>query len=85
MAKFKVSDHFLVPEHILLDSKEEKKVLKEYNITKEHLPKIRSSDPCIRALEVQLGKNIDPGSIVKIVRRSETAGESVAYRIVIED
>ena len=83
MAKFKVSDHFLVPDHVLLDPKEEKKVLKEYGITKDHLPKIRQSDPCIRAIEAK-GDPVDPGRIVKIVRRSETAGEAVAYRIVVE-
>jgi len=83
MAKFKVSDHFLVPEHILLEKKEEKKVLKKYRIMKEHLPKIRQSDPCIRAIEAK-GDPVDPGRIVKIVRKSETAGVAIAYRIVVE-
>jgi DNA-directed RNA polymerase subunit H len=83
MAKFKVSDHFLVPEHILLDKKEEEKVLNEFKITKEHLPKIRQSDPCIRAIEAK-GETVEPGMMVRIIRKSDTAGEAVAYRVVVE-
>lgn len=83
MAKFKVTDHKMVPDHILLTSKEEKEICKKYCITKDHLPKIRQSDPCIRSLEAR-GEPIIPGRVLKIVRRSETAGVAIAYRVVIE-
>jgi DNA-directed RNA polymerase subunit H len=83
MAKFKVTDHFMVPDHILLSEKDVETVLKQYKITRDQLPKIKQSDPCIRSLEAK-GEVTDPGKIVKIVRKSETAGEVVAYRVIIE-
>lgn len=83
MAKFKVTDHFLVPEHTLLNAKEEKEVLKEYGIAKNQLPKIKQSDPCIRSLGAK-GDEIKPGRIVRIVRKSKTAGKSIAFRVVVE-
>jgi DNA-directed RNA polymerase subunit H len=83
MAKFKVSDHFMVPEHILLNAKETEAVMKQYKITRDQLPKIKQSDPCIRAIEAK-GEVTEPGKIIKIVRKSETAGEVVAYRVIIE-
>ena len=83
MAKFKVTDHFMVPEHILLTEKEAEAVLKQYKIQRDQLPRIRQSDPCIRAIEAR-GEVTDPGKLVKIVRRSDTAGESVAYRVITD-
>jgi len=83
MAKFKVTDHFMVPEHVVLDPKEAESVLKQYKITRDQLPKIKQSDPCLRALEAK-GDNTDPGRIVKIRRKSDTAGEVIAYRVIIE-
>jgi len=83
MAKFKVSDHFMVPEHILLTAKETEVVMKQYKIARDQLPKIKQSDPCIRAIEAK-GSVTEPGMIIKIVRKSETAGEVVAYRVIIE-
>ena len=44
---------------------------------------VRRSDACVRSLELRVGE-IPRGSIVKIVRRSETAGISYAYRLVID-
>ena len=83
MAKFKVSDHFMVPEHILLTDKEAEAIMKQYKIDHDQLPKIKQSDPCIRAIEAK-GELPDIGKIIKIVRKSETAGEVVAYRVIIE-
>lgn len=83
MAKFKVSDHFMVPEHTILDQKELEAIMKQYKITRDHLPKIKQSDPCIRALEAK-GENTDPGHVVRIRRKSDTAGEVIAYRVIIE-
>ncbi|MCL4335342.1 MAG: DNA-directed RNA polymerase subunit H [Candidatus Thermoplasmatota archaeon] len=82
MGKFNVLNHELVPEHYVLDSKEEEKVLRELGITKDLLPKINKSDPAIIALEQSHG-DINPGSVIKIVRKSPTAGISVYYRVVV--
>lgn len=80
---FNVLEHDLVPEHTLLSPEDAQKVLFEKKITLDQLPKIRRSDAAIRVLENINGKPIEPGSVIRIVRRSETAEEFVAYRVVV--
>jgi len=41
------------------------------------LPHILSTDPAIKAIGAK------PGSIIKVVRKSLTAGEAIVYRYVI--
>lgn len=74
-----VLEHELVPKHILLDKKEAEKMLKQYKIEPYQLPYIKSSDPVAAAIEAK------PGDIIKIVRKSPTASEAIAYRYVIEE
>ena len=83
MSRFEVMNHIHVPEHRLLSPKEAEDVLAKYSISIEELPKIKRSDACIRSLELRVGE-IPRGSIVKVIRRSETAGISYAYRLVID-
>ncbi len=83
MSRFEVMNHIHVPEHRLLSKEEADEVLEKYTISIEELPKIKRSDTCIRSLELRVGE-ITRGSIVKIIRRSETAGISYAYRLVID-
>ncbi len=78
---FNVLKHVLVPEHHLLSEEEAEQVLARKGMTRDQLPKIRKSDPGIRILETIHGP-IDEGRVVKIVRKSETAQEFVAYRLV---
>ncbi len=73
----------LVPEHKILTEKEKEEVLAKFKISTDQLPKIRLSDPCVRAVAEKSGP-VKPGQVVKIIRNSETAGESVAYRLIIE-
>jgi DNA-directed RNA polymerase subunit H len=80
---FNVLEHNLVPEHHLLSDEEAQEVLAKVKVRKDQLPKIRRSDPCIRALETVHG-DIMTGRIVKIVRRSQTADIAVAYRLVVD-
>ncbi len=80
---FNVLEHEYVPEHTLLSDDEAKAVLDELKITKDQLPKIRKNDAAIRVLERTVGKPIEPGSVIKVVRESETAEEFVAYRVVV--
>ncbi len=82
MAKFNVLNHELVPQHEVLKPKEEEKILKELGITKDLLPKINRSDPAIKALEEKFG-DVKTGSVIKIIRKSPTAGVSVYYRVVV--
>ena len=79
---FNVLKHVLVPEHHLLSEEEADAVLQRKGMTPDQLPKIRKSDPGIKVLESIHGP-IDEGRVVKIVRKSETAEEFVAYRLVI--
>lgn len=80
--EFNVLEHELVPEHHLLSEDEAKKALAELKLTKDQLPKIRLSDPCVIALDQAVGP-AEEGRIVKIVRRSPTSGISVCYRIIV--
>lgn len=73
-----VFDHLLVPKHTLLSQEEVEKVLNKYRIKPYQLPKIKDSDPAAMAIQAQ------PGDVIKILRKSHTAGEAVAYRYVIE-
>lgn len=76
--KFDVLTHDLVPDHILLTEEETQELLKKYSITRGQLPKIKSSDVVVK----QIGAK--PGDVLKIIRRSLTAGKAVAYRLVID-
>ncbi len=72
-----VSKHVLVPKHIKLSEKEKKELFDKYNITLRELPKILKKDPSIKHL------NLKQGNVIKIVRKSSTAEESVFYRGVV--
>jgi len=75
--KVKILEHELVPKHEVLSPEEALKVLKKLGITPDKLPWIRASDPVARAIRAK------PGDIVKITRKSPTAGETVVYRYVV--
>lgn len=76
--KFNVLEHELVPDHILLTEEEAQEILNKYSITRGQLPKIKSSDVVVK----QIGAK--PGDVLKIIRKSLTAGKAVAYRLVID-
>ena len=78
---FNVLKHDLVPEHHLLSEQETAEVLSEMGMTCDQLPKIRNSDAGIKVLESVHGP-IAEGRVVRIVRKSDTAQEFVAYRLV---
>jgi DNA-directed RNA polymerase subunit H len=80
--EFNVLEHELVPEHYLLKSEEAEKILSELKLTKDQLPKIRLSDPCVVVLD-KISGAVSEGQIVKVVRRSQTNGVSVCYRLVV--
>jgi len=72
-----VSQHELVPDHVLLDDPEEvESVLTEYDVTKTDLPKIKRTDPA-------LPDEAEVGDVVKIVRNSRTTETAVVYRLVV--
>lgn len=70
-------EHELVPLHFVLSQEEKKRVLSQFKITKENqLPTIYKSDPVVQMLEAK------PGDLIKIIRKSSTAKETVYYRLV---
>jgi len=75
---FNIFKHYLVPKHEILSPEERQALLEKYRIEPYKLPRIKASDPAVRLIGAK------PGDIVKIVRRSPTAGESVYYRYVAE-
>lgn len=75
--------HKLVPEHQLLSEEEAERVLNTLRISREQLPKIRRSDPVVQVMEKLYGP-IEEGRIIKVIRISETAGISEAFRLIVE-
>ena len=76
--KFNVLEHELVPDHILLNEDETRELLSKYKIQKGQLPKIKTSDVVVKQIGAQ------PGDVIRIIRKSLTAGKAVSYRLVIE-
>ena len=81
---FNILKHSLVPEHHLLTREEADKVLKELGLNKDQLPRIYLDDPVITYLRASTQKRIEVGDVIRIVRKSQTSGISVAYRRVDE-
>lgn len=76
--KFAVRDHELVPEHVLLSAEEGARVLEIYGIKAPKLPKIHINDPVAKEIGAKVGE------IIKVIRRSPTAKQSIFYRLVID-
>ena len=61
-----------------MEKKEAEEVLEKYHCKATDLPLIFVTDPAILAIGVK------PGDMIKITRKSATAGESLYYRYVVE-
>ncbi len=75
---FNIFDHESVPKHEILTTEEREKLLAEYKVNPYQLPEIKASDIVVTAI------GATPGDIVRIVRKSPTAGKYIAYRYVVE-
>ena len=75
---FDIFEHALVPMHEILGEKEKEQLLAQYKIHPYQTPQIKSTDPAVKAIGAK------PGDILKIIRKSSTAGKHIAYRYVVE-
>lgn len=72
-----ITHHELVPKHYPLGVEEAKKILDAYSLQVSMLPRILSKDPIVQYF------GLEKGSVVRITRTSETAGEYTTYRQVV--
>eukprot|EP00796_Vickermania_ingenoplastis_P012586 gene12586-8625_t len=72
-----ITQHELVPKHTPLSEKELREVLQAHAIQKIQLPRLLTSDPVARYF------GLERGQVVKIERKSASAGVYVTYRQVV--
>lgn len=75
---FDLFQHKLVPKHEILTDEEREQLLAQYRVHPYQLPQISSLDPTVKAIGAK------PGDILRIIRKSQTAGEHIAFRYVVE-
>jgi len=71
-----VTEHELVPQHVVLNADEKAELLERYKLKDHQLPRIQQGDTIARYFGLKRGQ------IIKIIRPSVTAGRYVTYRIV---
>jgi DNA-directed RNA polymerase subunit H len=77
LPSFNLFEHELVPKHEILPKEEKAELLRKYRIKPYQMPHIKMADPVIRLIGAKRG------DIIKITRKSQTAGRSVVYRYVV--
>jgi DNA-directed RNA polymerase subunit H len=74
----RITNHEYQPRHEILSKVQAEEILQKYNTRPSQLPYIMINDKALEDLDVR------PGDIIKITRKSATAGQSVYYRYVVE-
>lgn len=75
---FDLFEHTLVPKHEILTPKEVEQLLAEYRVQPYQLPQIKASDPAVKVIDAK------PGDVLRVIRKSPTAGIHMAYRYVVD-
>lgn len=73
-----VTTHFLVSKHSKLSETEKRQLLEQYKIELTALPRILRTDPALGKLTTKVG------DLIKVERKSKTAGTSTYYRVVVD-
>lgn len=75
---FDIFQHKIVPKQEILSEQEKNELLTKFKVQPYQLPQISSVDPTVKAIGAK------PGDVLRITRRSPTAGEHIAFRYVVE-
>jgi DNA-directed RNA polymerase subunit H len=75
---FDIFQHKLVPKQEILSEEEKTELLTKFRVQPYQLPQISSVDPTVKAIGAR------PGDVLRVIRRSPTAGEHIAFRYVVE-
>ncbi|MCI4368394.1 MAG: hypothetical protein L3K09_02370 [Thermoplasmata archaeon] len=79
--------HHLVPKHELMSEEESRKTFELLGTAPERLPKILTNDPGLRTdpkyIAAREAHEVLAGRLVRVRRPSQTAGEAIAYRLLI--
>jgi len=75
--QLKVTEHIYVPKHEIVSEEEKAEIVERFNASPEQFPYILASDPVVKEIGAK------PGDLIRISRKSPTAGESTYYRFVV--
>ncbi len=76
-AELNVLKHEMVPEHSIMSEEDVKNLYARYQIGPEQLPKMYHDDPAVLSIGARIS------DVIKIVRKSMTAGRAESYRLVV--
>jgi len=71
-------DKTVFAKHEVLSAEEAKELLNRYRASEDELPRIKKDDPALKDLTFKVG------SIIRITRKSATAGQATYYRLVVD-
>ena len=67
----------MVPDHKIMSEEEVSALLTRYHVTTDQLPKIYHDYPAVKEIDAKVD------DVIRIIRKSHTAGRAEAYRLVI--